>query len=115
MYIQLYLSVHRLENKCALQLKCKCKCNSPNACTSSKMCASNQNANANMFPSMYISFKMRVLQPKCKSKCDLQMYISNAHLIQYVIYTKMHTSAKISVHFSQNTNANKLSKCAFQI
>ena len=84
--------MHILQTKCALQQKYKCKCDRPNASTSSKICA---------------------LQQKCKCKYDPKcasqnLHLNeNTHLIQDVICTKMHISAKISVHFSQDTNANK--------
>ena len=111
MCIKLYLGVHLLQNKCALQLKCKC--DPPNAHTSSKICA---------------------LQSKCKCKCVLLMYISskcvhcnqntNANVIPNV-YSKMHIYprcdlhenthlSQISVRFSQDANANKKLECMFQ-
>ena len=50
MCIQLYLCVHLLQNKWALQLKCKCKYDPQMHAHPLKCVHCNQNANANMFP-----------------------------------------------------------------
>ena len=82
MCIQLYLTVHLFQNKCALQPKYKCKYDPPNARTS-KICA---------------------LQPKYKCKC----VPPNAYLLQNVcIVTKIQIQIDLQMCIPKYTSQPK--------
>ena len=59
--IQLYLSVHLLENKFALQPKCKSKCDPQMHVHPLKCVHCNKNTNANEFPQVHVSSKICAL------------------------------------------------------